>query len=62
MALRDCWESNYCNSDWTGEPVEVKTDAAIDFDWSNTWPFAPPFSVEWTGSVMIEQPGSYSFA
>jgi hypothetical protein len=52
----------YRNADWTGEPDEVKTDAAIDFDWSNSMPLQPPFSVEWTGNIMIEQPGDYDFA
>ena len=24
-------------------------------------PLPPPFSVEWTGNILIEQPGSYTF-
>ena len=52
----------YRSPDWTGTPAEVKVDPNIDFDWSIRLPFPPPFSVDWTGRILIEQPGDYSFA
>ena len=52
----------YRNENWSGEPVDVQIDPAIDFDWSKSFPLPPPFSVEWSGNIMIEQPGDYTFA
>lgn len=52
----------YRNRDWQGEPVDVQVDPAIDFDWSKSFPLPPPFSVEWAGNIMIENPGDYTFA
>jgi hypothetical protein len=52
----------YRSAKWEGEPAEVKVDPAIDFDWSRALPYPPPFSVDWTGNILIEQPGDYQFA
>jgi hypothetical protein len=52
----------YRNENWTGEPVDVQIDPAIDFDWSKSFPLPPPFSVEWSGNILIEEPGDYTFA
>jgi PA14 domain len=52
----------YRSANWTGDPAEVKLDPNVDFDWSTRFPFPPPFSVDWTGSILIEQPGDYNFA
>jgi hypothetical protein len=52
----------YRNGDWRGEPVDIQIDPVVDFDWSKSLPLPPPFSVEWTGNIMIENPGDYIFA
>jgi len=51
----------YRNVNWSGEPVDVEVDKQIDFDWSKSLPLPPPFSVDWTGQILIEQPGNYTF-
>ena len=51
----------YRNQDWLGEPIDIQVDPTINFDWSKSFPLTPPFSVEWTGNILIEQPGSYTF-
>ena len=50
------------NAKWEGEPVDVQVDQTIDFDWSKSMPYPPPFSVDWTGNILIEQSGNYQFA
>ena len=52
----------YRNAKWSGTPVDVQVDPAIDFDWSKSLPIPPPFSVEWTGKLLVEQPGEYVFS
>lgn len=52
----------YRNANWSGEPVDMQVDPAINFDWSKSWPLPAPFSVEWTGKLRVEQPGDYTFA
>ena len=52
----------YRNAKWSGAPVDVQIDPVIDFDWAKTMPLPPPFSVEWTGQLLVEQPGEYTFA
>jgi len=51
----------YRNANWSGPPADVEVDREINFDWSKTLPLQPPFSVEWTGNILIEQEGSYTF-
>jgi len=52
----------YTNATCTGSPTEMQVDPEIDFDWSKTMPLQPPFSVEWSGNIVVDQPGDYSFA
>jgi hypothetical protein len=52
----------YRNANWSGQPVEVQIDSEVNFDWSKSLPLLPPFSVEWTGNILIEQNGDYTFA
>lgn len=52
----------YRNAKWSGTPVDVQVDPKIDFDWSKSLPIPPPFSVEWTGKLVVEQPGEYVFS
>ncbi|HJT80996.1 MAG TPA: PA14 domain-containing protein, partial [Chthoniobacterales bacterium] len=49
----------YRNAKWEGAPAEIQIDPAIDFDWSKEMPYPPPFSVEWTGNILIERTGHY---
>jgi hypothetical protein len=51
----------YRNATWSGEPVDVQVDQQIDFDWSKRTPLPAPFSVDWTGKLIIEQSGNYTF-
>ena len=51
----------YRNASWSGPPADVQVDPEINFDWSKSLPFPPPFSVEWTGSIAIDQPDKYVF-
>jgi PA14 domain len=51
----------YRNANWTGSPADVEIDREVDFDWSKSMPLPPPFSIEWTGSIAIDQTGAYTF-
>lgn len=59
------WQGEYFNNtSLTGVPVLVRSDNAIDFNWSGSpgsgvW--ADEFSVRWTGSVNLD-PGTYRFS
>src|SRR5207237_7401640 len=52
----------YRKAKWEGEPVDVQVDQTIDFDCAKRPPYPAPFSADWTGNVLIEQPGNYQFA
>jgi hypothetical protein len=52
----------YRNAKWEGVPVDVQIDPVIDFNWTKSTPIPPPFSVEWTGKLLVEQPGEYRFS
>lgn len=50
----------YQNETWAGEPVLTRRDTPGAFDWAATpSPLAPPFSVEWQGSLLVPQYGPY---
>jgi hypothetical protein len=51
----------YQNATWDGTPADIKVDQTIDFDWSKTAPYPSPFSVEWTGEIIVERTGFYLF-
>lgn len=51
----------FANGSWAGEPRRVRVDEEIDFDWTQTPPLLPPFSVEWTGVLRVHKAGVYSF-
>jgi len=51
----------YRNATWSGTPTDTEVDPEINFDWSKSMPLPPPSSVEWTGSIVIDQGGDYSF-
>lgn len=55
----------FATSDWTGRPVAVETDPAIQADWENAKP-APEldtvnYSVRWSGALSVPAPGHYVF-
>jgi hypothetical protein len=52
----------YRNVNWSGPPVDAQVDSEINFDWSKTLPLPPPFSVEWTGNIVIDEEADYSFS
>jgi hypothetical protein len=52
----------YRNATWSGAEINSQVDPMIDFDWGRTMPLPPPFSVQWTGQLLIEQPGEYKFS
>jgi hypothetical protein len=51
----------YRNATWDGTPADIEIDRAIDFNWPAGTPYQPPFSVEWTGDLIIEREGFYLF-
>jgi hypothetical protein len=51
----------YRNANWAGPTADVEVDREINFDWSRTLPLPAPFSVEWTGSILIPEGGTYTF-
>ncbi len=55
----------FATSDWTGRPVAVNTEPAVQADWENDKP-APEvdtinYSVRWTGTIEAPAPGHYVF-
>ena len=51
----------YRNANWAGPTADVEVDREINFDWSRTLPLPAPFSVEWTGNILIPEGGTYTF-
>lgn len=51
----------YRNANWSAKPIETQVDPTIDFDWASKLPFPPPFSAEWSGSIVIDRSGAYTF-
>jgi beta-glucosidase len=55
----------FATSDWTGRPVAVETEPAIQTDWENAMP-APEvdtinYSVRWSGTITVPAAGHYVF-
>jgi len=55
----------FSNSDFSGKPALVRTDAQIQFDWNAAAPVPgvpmKAFSVRWTGTLTPPGPGNYTF-
>lgn len=51
----------YRNATCSGTPTDESVDTEINFDWTKSLPLPPPFSVEWTGSIRIDNPKQYEF-
>ena len=52
----------YRSVDWKGDPVQVKIDGRLQFDWTRTLPLPAPFSVEWNGEILVPKQSVYTFA
>lgn len=44
------------------QPVFVRKDTSLDFDWTLDPPLPWPFGVAWTGTIRFDRPGRYLFA
>ena len=42
--------------------MDVEVDPDVNFDWSKSFPLPAPFSVEWTGRILIDPAGDYTWA
>ena len=56
----------FATSDWTGRPVAVETEPAVQTDWENAKPVPQidtfDYSVRWTGTLSVPAPGHYVFS
>ena len=52
----------YDNAAWAGEPVVVRVERTLVFDWHEEPPLDAPFSAEWTGFLLARETGAYLFA
>ncbi|HTX76378.1 MAG TPA: glycoside hydrolase family 3 C-terminal domain-containing protein [Terracidiphilus sp.] len=55
----------FATPDWTGKPVTVTTEHAVQTDWENAEPTPDVnthnYSVRWTGTIAAPAPGHYVF-
>ena len=55
----------FATTDWTGRPVVITTEPAIQTDWEDAQPVSQlathNYSVRWTGSLTVPAPGHYVF-
>jgi beta-glucosidase len=55
----------FATSDWTGRPVAVTTETAVQANWENSPPVTElathNYSVRWTGKLTVPAPGHYVF-
>jgi beta-glucosidase len=53
----------FANREWKGEPLVVRTDAQVNFNWGSLAPApqvpADNFSVRWTGKLVAPESGKY---
>jgi beta-glucosidase len=56
----------FATPDWTGRPVAVETEPAVQTDWENAKPVPEidtvNYSVRWTGTISAPGPGHYVFS
>ena len=56
----------FATPDWTGRPVAVETEPAIQSDWENARPTPDVdtvnYSVRWSGTISVPSPGHYLFS
>ncbi len=55
----------FATPDWTGRPVAIETEPAVQTDWENAKPMPQidtfDYSVRWTGTLSVPAPGHYVF-
>jgi len=55
----------FATPDWTGRPVSITTQPAVQADWENARPVPQlathNYSVRWSGSLTVPAPGHYVF-
>jgi len=55
----------FATPDWTGRPVFVKTEPAVQTDWESARPVpqveTTDYSVRWSGALSVPAPGHYVF-
>jgi beta-glucosidase len=55
----------FATPDWTGRPVAVTTEPAVQTDWENAKPVPEldthDYSVRWSGTLTVPAPGHYVF-
>lgn len=55
----------FATPDWTGAPVAIGHEPAIQHDWRDSTPVAAvqthDYSVRWTGTLQVPAPGKYAF-
>jgi beta-glucosidase len=55
----------FATPDWTGRPVSVTTEPAVQTDWENAKPVpeldTPNYSVRWSGTLSVPAAGHYVF-
>jgi beta-glucosidase len=56
----------FATPDWTGRPVAVSTEPAVQTDWENARPVpqieTTNYSVRWSGAITVPAPGHYVFS
>ena len=56
----------FATPDWTGRPVAVQTEPAVQTDWENAHPVpqieTDNYSVRWSGAIAAPAPGHYVFS
>ena len=54
----------FATTDWTGQPVAVRTDPMIQYNWRDSFPVPEitkhEYSVRWTGTMTVPAPGKYT--
>ena len=51
----------YYGEDWTGEPFQTRVDPFLLYQWPEDRPTPGPFSVTWTGDLLVPTDGGYHF-
>ena len=51
----------FYSEDWTGEPFLTRIDPFLLFAWPKDEPISGPFSVTWTGDLLVPTEGDYPF-
>jgi len=51
----------YHGEDWQGDPFITRIDPFLLFSWPEDEPVPGPFSVTWTGDLLIPEDGTYHF-